>query len=419
MTTEVNMDVVSKNPGWPEKTIYPSWYVVAMEQMVEVTQNLSLARSLNEIMSIIRIAARELTGADGASFILRDGDKCYYAEENAIAPLWKGQRFPMSACVSGWVMVHGQSVFIEDVYNDPRVPVEAYRPTFVKSMLMVPIRKDSPIGAIGNYWAGNHRPAPEEIRILENLANLTSIAIENVDLYEQFKNKVKALEVSNEELNRFAWIASHDLKTPLRSIDNLSAWIEEDAGPHLPAESRQHILTLRQRVRRMERLMDDILAYAQIDHKLDNSNIEWMDGRELIKNALVLLEIPPGFKVEITPRPLPKSLPRMPLKLVFTNLIGNAIKHNKNSTGHVWIDSSETETDYIFNIRDDGPGVAPEYQQKIFEMFQRLDKKKEGSGMGLAFVRKLLDTHGGTVSIESDGAHGSNFRFTWPKTTKG
>lgn len=411
--------IIPKKPVTAHTAVHPGWYVDSMEQLVQVTQDLSHARSLNEIMSIVRLAARDLTGADGASFVLRDGDKCFYAEENAIAPLWKGQRFPMSACVSGWVMMHGQTVFMEDIFKDERIPKDAYHPTFVKSLLMTPIRKDSPIGAIGNYWAHNRTPAPEEISLLENLANLTSVAMENVELYEQLQKKVKALETSNEELNRFAWIASHDLKTPLRSIDHLSAWIEEDSGEQLSAESKQHILTLRQRVRRMERLMDDILQYAQIDSKTDETRVEWMDGREMIENALDLLEVPPGFNVEIVGKNLPTQLPRMPLKLVFTNLIGNAIKHNKNETGHVWIDSSQDGDNYIFTVRDDGPGIAPEYHHKIFEMFQKLDKHTDGSGMGLAFVRKLLDSHGGSISVESDGKSGSTFRIAWPKVMKG
>ena len=142
-----------------------------MERLVGVVQALSFARDINSIMAIVREAARSLTGADGATFVLRDGDKCYYAEENAISPLWKGQRFPMSACISGWVMLNARSTVIPDIYRDPRVPVDAYRPTFVKSLAMVPIRRDSPIGAIGNYWATHRQPTEEDVAILQSLAD--------------------------------------------------------------------------------------------------------------------------------------------------------------------------------------------------------------------------------------------------------
>jgi len=404
--------------------LHSQWYVDAMEHFVDVVQDLSYARSLNEVMAIVRRAARELTGADGATFILRDGDLCYYAEENAISPLWKGQRFPMARCISGWVMTHGQTAFIPDIYADARIPAEAYRPTFVKSLVMVPIRHDSPLGAIGNYWASNRVPAPEEIKILESLANVTAVAMENVELYHELQKKIRALEISNEELNRFAWIASHDLKSPLRSIDHLSDWIEEDAGIQMNPDSRQHVLTLRQRVRRMERLLDDILSYAQLERKLDPANAEIVDGRELVENAVALLDVPAGFTVDIGAH-MPDRLPRMPLKLVFTNLIGNAIKHHNRDHGRIWVEAAENESHYVFAVRDDGPGIAPEHHEKIFEMFQTLGPKKpdqESNGMGLAFVRKILDVNGGTIQVESAGpnaAPGTVFHFTWPKSMTG
>src|SRR5262245_7555070 len=96
-----------------EVQVSSSYYVAAMKKLVGVVQHLSLARNLSEVTEIVRCAARELTGADGATFVLKDNDQCYYAEENAISPLWKGRRFPMDACVSGWVMQHRQSTVIE------------------------------------------------------------------------------------------------------------------------------------------------------------------------------------------------------------------------------------------------------------------------------------------------------------------
>jgi len=122
------------------------WYGKAMEHLVEVVQQLSRARDLAMVMEIVKHAARSLTGADGATFVLRDGDKCHYADEDAISPLWKGQRFPLSACISGWVMLNHQPALIADIYSDPRIPADAYRPTFVKSLAMVPIRTIDPIG---------------------------------------------------------------------------------------------------------------------------------------------------------------------------------------------------------------------------------------------------------------------------------
>ncbi len=142
-------------------------------------------------MDIVRRAARELTGADGATFVLREGDQCFYAEENAISPLWKGRRFPIDICISGWVMLNRQPAVIENIYEDTRIPAEAYRPTFVKSLAMVPIRTRNPVGAIGNYWATFYRPSPEQVKILQALADTTAVALENVQVYAELNQKIR------------------------------------------------------------------------------------------------------------------------------------------------------------------------------------------------------------------------------------
>jgi putative nucleotidyltransferase with HDIG domain len=156
-------------------------------ELVGVIQRLSLARSVAEIQAIVRTAARQLTGADGATFVLRDGAYCYYADEDAIAPLWKGQRFPLSTCISGWAMLNRRPAVIEDIYSDDRVPHDAYRPTFVKSLAMIPIRQADPLGAIGNYWATRHQPTDEEVELLQALADSTAVALENTRVIQELE----------------------------------------------------------------------------------------------------------------------------------------------------------------------------------------------------------------------------------------
>lgn len=182
----------------------------AQERLVAVVRELSLARDLEMIMQIVRRAARELTGADGATFVLKDGNQCYYAEENAITPLWKGRRFPLSECISGWVMLHRQSVAIEDIYQDPRIPQDAYRPTFVKSLLMVPVRQDDPIAAIGNYWATPRMPTEDEVALLQALADTTAVALDNVRVYEQLKASEERFHMLADHIPNLAWMAHAD-----------------------------------------------------------------------------------------------------------------------------------------------------------------------------------------------------------------
>jgi two-component sensor histidine kinase len=147
-------------------------------------RRLSNARSLTEIMDVVTHAARTLLQADGATFVLRDGDRCFYADEDAVSPLWKGRRFPMSACVSGWCMIHGEPVRIPDIYKDPRVPADAYRPTFVRSLMMVPVRPEAPIAAMGVYWSVVRQATPAELERLQTLASSAELAVAYIGLME-------------------------------------------------------------------------------------------------------------------------------------------------------------------------------------------------------------------------------------------
>jgi diguanylate cyclase (GGDEF)-like protein len=163
-----------------------------MERLLTAVEELSLARTLADVQRIVRTTARELTGCDGATFVLNaDGLWCYYADEDAIEPLWKGKRFPQEACISGWVMRNRVPAVIPDIYADARIPHEAYRPTFVKSLAMVPIRQSDPVGAIGNYWATHHATTSTELKLLQALANATSVAMENVRVYAELEARVR------------------------------------------------------------------------------------------------------------------------------------------------------------------------------------------------------------------------------------
>lgn len=185
-----------------------------LELLVNTVQKLSLARDIDTITDIVRKTARSLTGADGATFVLKDNNMCYYVAEDAISPLWKGQKFPMTACVSGWAMIHKKCAVISDIYSDDRIPIEAYRPTFVKSLVMVPIRTIDPIGAIGNYWASSHTPTEEELVMLQSLADITSVSIENVYAFNELKEQ-------NKTLYDIAFLQSHQVRVPIAHIQGL------------------------------------------------------------------------------------------------------------------------------------------------------------------------------------------------------
>ncbi|MGZ5970536.1 MAG: sensor histidine kinase, partial [Polyangiales bacterium] len=304
--------------------------VRGMQRLVGAVQELSLARDLDTVMRIVRREAREICGADGATFVLRDSGKCFYADEDAIAPLWKGKRFPMEACISGWVMLHAEPVAIEDIYADERIPAEAYRPTFVKSLAMVPIRTKSPIGAIGNYWASHRRVSKDEIELLQALADSTSIAMENVQLFSELEARVRMrtaqLEAANRELEAFSYSVSHDLRAPLRTIDGYGTALEEDLGDRLDEKARGHLTRLRSASSRMNVLIDDLLGLARVgrgdmrDEAIDVSALARSIADELARQS-------PDRRFEIVVRDGVSARGDASLvRAVLENLLGNAFK---------------------------------------------------------------------------------------------
>lgn len=153
-----------------------------MAHMDDDAHVLASAGSLLEIADVVRHLARRCCGADGATFVVREGDNCFYVDEDAIAPLWKGQRFPIDTCISGWAMVHGEPAVVPDIREDPRIPLEAYRPTFVRSLLMVPVGTPQPRAALGAYWAVPRVARRAEVEALTRLAALTGEALDRVGL---------------------------------------------------------------------------------------------------------------------------------------------------------------------------------------------------------------------------------------------
>ena len=173
--------------------------------LVSVVERLSAAEDLQAIIGIVRDAARRVSGADGVTFVLRDGDQCHYVEENAIGPLWKGRRFPLTACISGWCMLNREPAVIPDIYVDPRIPHDAYRPTFVKSLIMAPVRPEAPLGAIGSYWATEREFTPGDLALIEGLARATTAAVDAVMARMQTRRNEARLRLALDAGRLGAW----------------------------------------------------------------------------------------------------------------------------------------------------------------------------------------------------------------------
>ncbi len=395
---------------------------LAKTRLVAVVQELSLARDLDTIMAVVRKAARELTGADGATFVLREGEFCHYADENAIAPLWKGQRFPLTSCISGWAMLNRQPAVIEDIYVDPRIPADAYRPTFVQSLVMVPIRTQSPIGAIGNYWARRHAATKSEVELLQALANTTAVAMENVQLYNELEQRVndrtQQLQAANQDLEAFSYSVSHDLRAPLRRIGGFAELLRQELPPGTSENSERFLGKIDFEITRMGGLIDDLLRLA----RFARVEMNWMKVNLNVLAADVVARLRashPSHQVEFS---MPTNLeawgdPGL-LQVVIENLLSNAWKYTlKRERAIVEFGStSQPDGSMAFFIRDNGAGFSMEYADKLFTPFQRLHSEKEfaGNGIGLATVQRIIRRHGGQVWASAEVEQGATFSFTLP-----
>lgn len=254
------------------------------------------------------------------------------------------------------------------------------------------------------------KKASEALRTrAEELARLTTVLAQTT----------VSLEKRNAELDQFAYIVSHDLKAPLRAIANLSQWIEEDLEDKLTEDTRHQMNLMRRRVHRMEALINGLLEYSRVGRL--RTELESVDVEVLLAEVIDSLAPPPGFSVKVMPGMPTLFTERLPLEQVFANLISNGIKHNHRPNGQIVV-SVEDQTDfYEFAVADDGPGIAPEFQEKVFVIFQTLEPrdKVENTGVGLAIVKKIIEDKGGTIYLESQLSQGARFRFTWPKQLKG
>ncbi len=395
-----------------------------LEILIESIQQLSAAQSLEKVKEIVAKSARKLIGADGATLVFRENDHCFYVNEDAIQPLWKGKKFPMHSCISGWVMQHKKLVVIEDIFLDNRIPLDVYSPTFVKSLAMVPINISEPIGAIGNYWKEKYTPTETELQLLQTLADATARAIENITLYAELEERVKRrteqLQAVNKELETFTYSVSHDLKAPLRGIDGYSKLLLDDYGDSLNEEATHFIQTIRNSTLQMNQLIEDLLSYSRLERS------EMKNGRIAVKRFMQNLLVnyqeqtnKGGFNIQLDVPDIEIITTSIGLSIVIRNLLENAIKFTAGQPNpKIEIGLKENPATWIISIKDNGVGFDMKYHERIFEIFQRLHRAEDfpGTGIGLAMVAKALQRMGGKVWAESEPHKGSTFFIAIPKT---
>jgi signal transduction histidine kinase len=398
--------------------------------LIDAIQQLSLARSVDAIAEVVRRAARALTGADGATFVLRDGDRCYYVDEEAIGPLWKGQRFPIENCISGWVMNHAQAILIPDILVDPRIPQDVYRETFVKSLAMVPIRQRQPIGAIGNYWSTAHAPSAEALRLLQLLADSTSVALENVQLFTELRQALHEEKIARDGLQRqlelrddFISVAAHELKTPLTplqlQIHYLDRIVKSGAFKGHPHEADLRRMTgvFSQRMGDFTQLVENVLDVSRIrlgqyafrfDESLDLSATVTVAAAPFLlqKECPLGLEIEPGIRGRADPLKVPQLV---------RNLLSNAVKYGARKPIKLSLRSRGDRV--LLQVRDHGIGMDAECLSRIFERFSREESFRffGGLGLGLYITQQIVEGHDGQISAQSRRDEGTTITVDLPR----
>lgn len=266
---------------------------------------------------------------------------------------------------------------------------------------------------LGLTKQGNEFPAQVGLAQFKEGTSLKTLAT-IVDITEQVEITVE-LKRSNKELKDFAYVASHDLKAPLRGIMQISSWIEEDIADFATEDTKNNLALLMNRTSRLESLLEDLLTYSQIGRNV--GEIQTVKVNELILNIFDLLSPPEDVTLHCD-NTLPEITTHVvPLEIIFRNLIGNAIKHSNGDKLTINISANELPAYYLFSVEDNGPGIPERHHKHIFELFKTLKPRDEveGSGMGLSIIKKLLDYQKCEINVISDGESGTCFTFTWPK----
>ncbi|MCW5314010.1 response regulator [Nostoc sp. KVJ3] len=403
-----------------EQDSHQSYSISSYNRLLLVVKDLACVRTIEEIIEIVRLAARDLTNADGVTFVLRDGECCHYVDENAIGPLWKGMRFPLKSCISGWAMLNKKAAVIEDIYQDARIPIDAYKVTFVKSLVMVPIRIADPLGAIGAYWSTPHLATSEEIELLEILTDTTAVAIANVQLFQKLTNQ-------NALKDKFIAMLAHELRNPVAPISNGVQLLKLKLGE--TGAVGETVLMMQHQIKHLSKLIDELLDISSITYGKISLNLEKFNLVDLVRQSIndhaQAIERSNVTVVQDLPnRPVWADVDSTRFFQIFGNLLDNAFKFSKPD-GTIWVDLSLIPGENgsgsvaVLSVKDSGIGIEPTILPELFEPFTQgdrsLDRSRGGLGLGLSVVKSLVELHGGNVEASSRGIDlGAEFKVTLP-----
>ncbi|WP_460775034.1 sensor histidine kinase [Microbacterium sp. GXF7504] len=384
--------------------------------LTRAIEDLSIAPSLEAVTRIASSAARQLAGADGVAFLVREPEHSHYVHEDAIAPLLLGRR--VVGDVSGWAMDRRETTVVHDVRDDPRVHRELYLPTFVRSMAMVPVRADDPIGALGIYWADQHTPPPATLRQLEMLAHSAAVAMENLELRGALELRSQELDASAaraDELEVAIHSLVHDLRSPLGAIIGFAELVSDEIDDPKVGRHVDAILRAGERMNtQIERMLSvySITSHPPKPERVDLSALAREVRVEVLRDVGdrdVEIDVEDGMVAEVDP---------VLAWLLLVNLCSNAVKYTAGRPqARIHIEAVPGDGPLrTFVVRDNGVGFDQADAERLFRPLTRLETAKEfpGTGLGLASVARIVRLHGGSVRAEGERGVGASFFFSLP-----
>ena len=380
-----------------------------------------------DVVEIVRRVCREATralGADCAVFYTVDdaaGTATPVAGYRVPKAVLQGARALSVAEVPAPVVeaVQGhRMISVADVQADPRFDVPAFRPMKFRSLLASPIHsKERSFGVLLlSWWTSAHETTEEELALMGALSAQAGLALENGRLLDETQAQAAALREKNAELDSFVYTVSHDLRAPLVTIQGMVDLVIADHAGGLDDDGRHYLGRIDANTRHMERLLLDLLALSRIGR--DERAPESMALAEVVDDVLAELSEPlraRGIKVTVDDLPTVSAV-RVELEQVFRNLITNAVKYMGDTpTPAIEIGAAARGASVEVWVRDSGIGIDAAYHDRVFDIFHRLKQiSADGTGVGLAIVKKIVERAGGRIWVESAAGEGSTFRFTWP-----
>lgn len=250
-------------------------------------------------------------------------------------------------------------------------------------------------------------------RVRWQRTTMTLAAVSDISVRKRLELELRQ---ANANLEQFTYVASHDLRSPLRGIADLVEWIAADLGPEPPPEVMRNLGRVGERVQRLERIIDDLLSYARAGRAA--TDLEPIDLAEVVAGVLELHPVPAGIAVAVDVAVPVFQGARTPLEIALRNLVGNAVKHHDRDTGRIVVRARADDSFCVVEVTDDGPGIPAGATDRIFKLFQTLStKERRGSGIGLALTKRVVEVHGGRIEVASPVAdgRGATFRFWWPR----